>query len=165
MNPYFVSQINPSLDDFAWMLPVCCFYAVCVKFPILTDLFTDCTKVPRRWFLSVAGLLIVLSALGTYSRYSDSLLLKKAIEAGDFQVVTGCIDNYQIASDKNSTLSFEINSIVFSYNKASRGPFFYEKVYSGQVIKNGSCLEISYLPFKSSNAIIKIVQLQRDKRG
>lgn len=147
------------------MLPVCCFYAVCVKLPIITDMVAAWTKVPRRWFLSVVGLIIVLGALGTYSQYTADLQLKKAIEAGNFQVVTGCIDNYQIASDKNSTVSFKINSIVFSYNKASRGPFFYEKVYSGQVIKNGSCLEISYLPLKNSNGIIKIVQLPHHQRS
>jgi hypothetical protein len=72
--------------------------------------------------------------------------IKGLIDTGEFSAVSGCIQNYRLDKIKGNTATFEIEGIEFSYNNYERTPFFYEKEFSGQVMKNGSCLEISYLP-------------------
>ena len=159
MIPYFEINIEPDADYFLWALPVLFSFAILAKFPAVSDIATSFIKISRNWLLIIFGLLISIALFGTYSTYQQHIYIKGLIDTGKFSVVSGCIQNYRLDKIKRNTATFEIEGIEFSYNNYERTPFFYEKEFSGKVMKNGSCLEISYLPIAKKNGIIKIVQL------
>ncbi|WDD99944.1 hypothetical protein [Thalassomonas actiniarum] len=159
MSPYFEINIEPSADYFLWIFPFAFLFVVFVKLPIATDLVSSLIKVSREWFLTAYCATFVISLFATYSEYQRDSGIKALIEAGKFAVVSGCIENYRLDNVKGHTATFEVEGIEFSYNNYTNTSFFYEKEFSGNAMKNDSCLEISYLPVGKENKIIKIVLL------
>lgn len=106
-------------------------------------------------------MIFFIALFSTYSELQQDLDVKSQIDAGEFSLVSGCIQNYRLDEVKGHTATFEVQEVEFSYNNYTRTPFFYEKELPGKVIKNGNCLEISYLTISKENKIIKIVQLTK----
>ena len=143
------------------MLPVLFLFAVFVKLPAVSDLVLSMVKISRNWLLTIFGLIFFIGLFRTYSELKQDIDIKKQIDAGEFLLVSGCIQNYRLDEVKGHTATFEVQGVEFSYNNYTRTPFFYEKELPGKVIKNGNCIEISYLPIAKENKIIKIVQLTK----
>ena len=132
-----------------------------VGLPAITDLVLSTVKISRNWLLSIFGVIFFIALFSTYSELQQDLDVKSQIDAGEFSLVSGCIQNYRLDEVKGHTATFEVQEVEFSYNNYTRTPFFYEKELPGKVIKNGNCLEISNLTISKENKIIKIVQLTK----
>ena len=161
MTPYFEISLKPSIDYFLWVLPVLFLLVAFVRLPAITDLVLSTVKTSRNWLLSIFGVIFFIALFSTYSELQQDLDVKSQIDAGEFSLVSGCIQNYRLDEVKGHTATFEVQEVEFSYNNYTRTPFFYEKELPGKVIKNGNCLEISYLTISKENKIIKIVQLTK----
>ena len=143
------------------MLPVLFLLVAFVRLPAITDLVLSTVKISRNWLLSIFGVIFFIALFSTYSELQQDLDVKSQIDAGEFSLVSGCIQNYRLDEVNGHTATFEVQEVEFSYNNYTRTPFFYEKELPGKVIKNGNCLEISYLTISKENKIIKIVQLTK----
>ena len=161
MTPYFEISLKPSIDYFLWVLPVLFLLVAFVRLPAITDLALSTVKISRNWLLSIFCVIFFIALFSTYSELEQDLGVKSQIYAGEFSLVSGCIQNYRLDEVKGHTATFEVQEVEFSYNNYTRTPFFYEKELPGKVIKNGNCLEISYLTISKENKIIKIVQLTK----
>lgn len=149
------------MDYFLWVLPVLFLFIILIKFPAVSELATSLVNISRNWLLTIIGFIFFTGLFVTYSELKRDSEIKKQIDAGDFSVVSGCIQNYRLDKVKRQTATFEVEGVEFSFNSYTKTPFFYEKELPGKVVKNGSCLEVSYLPTIKENKIIKIVKLTK----
>ena len=154
-------NLNPNPDYFLWFVPVVILFIVFVKFQPVTDFVCSFFRLSRTKFLSTYFIVTLISLFVTYKVYSDDVKINDMIAKGEFKVVSGCIENYKLDDVKGHTASFDLAGVNFSYNNYTRASFFYEREYNYEVMKNGSCLEISFIPFEGKNGIIKIVELAR----
>lgn len=161
MNPYFEINLDPSVDYFLWVLPALFLFAAFVKVSVVSDLVVSVVKISRNWLLTIFSLIFFIALFGTYTALQKDIGIKKQIDAGEFSIASGCIQSYSLDKVKAHTATFQVEGVEFSYNNYTRTPFFYEKELPGKVIKNGTCLEISYLTIAKENKIIKIIQLTK----
>jgi len=161
LSPYFEIKIEPSVDYFLWMFPVLFLFAILIRFSAVSDLATSLVNISRNWLLTIIGFIFFIGLFVTYSELKRDREIKKQIDAGDFSVVSGCIQNYRLDKVKRQTATFEVEGVEFSFNSYTKTPFFYEKELPGKVVKNGGCLKVSYLPTIKENKIIKIVKLTK----
>lgn len=161
MSPYFEINIDPSVDYFLWVFPVLLLFTILIRFSAVSDLATSLVNISRNWLLTITGFIFFIGLFVTSSELKQDSEIKKQIDAGDFSVVSGCIQNYRLDKVKRQTATFEVEGVEFSFNSYTKTPFFYEKELPGKVVKNGSCLEVSYLSITKENKIIKIVKLTK----
>ncbi|MFK3865013.1 hypothetical protein [Pseudoalteromonas rhizosphaerae] len=161
MSPYFEINIDPSVDYFLWVFPVLLLFTILIRFSAVSDLATSLVNISRNWLLTITGFIFFIGLFVTSSELKQDSEIKKQIDAGDFSVVSGCIQNYRLDKVKRQTATFEVEGVEFSFNSYTKNPFFYEKELPGKVVKNGSCLEVSYLSITKENKIIKIVKLTK----
>jgi len=159
LTPYFEINLNPNPDYFLWFVPVAILFIFFFKFQPATDSICTFIRLSRTKFLSAYFIVTLISLIGTYNVYSEHSKINDLIERGEFKVVSGCIENYKLDDVKGNSASFDLAGVNFSYNNYTRTSFFYEREYTYEVMKNGSCLEISFIPSERKNGIIKIVQL------
>jgi hypothetical protein len=132
-----------------------------IRFSAVSDLATSLVNISRNWLLTITGFIFFIGLFVTSSELKQDSEIKKQIDAGDFSVVSGCIQNYRLDKVKRQTATFEVEGVEFSFNSYTKTPFFYEKELPGKVVKNGSCLEVSYLSITKENKIIKIEKLTK----
>ncbi|BDF95546.1 MULTISPECIES: hypothetical protein [Pseudoalteromonas] len=149
------------MDYFLWVFPVLFLFSILIRFSAVSDLATSLVNISRNWLLTIIGFIFIIGLFVTYSELKRDSEIKKQIDAGDFSVVSGCIQNYRLDKVKRQRATFEVDGVEFSFNSYTKTPFFYEKELPGKVVKNGSCLEVSYLPISKENKIIKIVKLTK----
>ncbi|MBB1506727.1 hypothetical protein H5203_14665 [Pseudoalteromonas sp. SG41-1] len=161
MSPYFEINVDPSVDYFLWVFPALLLFTILIRFSAVSNLATSLVNISRNWLLTITGFIFFIGLFVTSSELKQDSEIKKQIDAGDFSVVSGCIQNYRLDKAKRQTATFEVEGVEFSFNSYTKTPFFYEKELPGKVVKNGSCLEVSYLSITKENKIIKIVKLTK----
>jgi hypothetical protein len=149
------------VDYFLWVFPALLLFTILIRFSAVSDLATSLVNISRNWLLTITGFIFFIGLFVTSSELKQDSEIKKQIDAGDFSVVSGCIQNYRLDKVKRQTATFEVEGVEFSFNSYTKTPFFYEKELPGKVVKNGSCLEVSYLSITKENKIIKIEKLTK----
>lgn len=97
-----------------------------------------------KMFLLVAAVGLVFSLVLLVGNYSEYYRAKKALQAGDYQVIEGTVKNFvPMPSGGHSTESFDIDKTSFRYG-SGRGSIVFNSEWNHGYIHNGVQARIAY---------------------
>lgn len=158
MSIYFEAPVSKGLDHIIELVPVLILMFVVLKYPVVSQIFEDITKIKRVVLVRIFTILMILFSIDSITDFAEIIRLKNIIAEKSFSQVKGCIVEYRRESPKSGVVieSFKVNNVVFNVTSYEGGPYFSSRLHSDSFLTNGKCVSINYVEIGSNNKIIRI---------
>jgi hypothetical protein len=161
-NVYFESQMGLALDELLPILPIALVLFLLFKFPEISTHISGILKTSRSkilWGFSSISCVVVFRSIFSYFEIAH---LQAFINEKKYEVAVGCVENYsvEVSPTKYKTERFVVENTQFELSNFTKSMYFTGEDHSDNFIRNGRCLEISYIQNGYENNIFKIVQLK-----
>lgn len=107
------------------------------------------------WFIMILSVTWAVAASAFV--LSDWWALRSVYQRGEYQVVTGTIDDFRsMPSTGKGSETFRVDAVDFSVSDFDMTSGFHTTTYSGGLLREGLAVRIAYYPYRGRNVILRL---------